>query len=365
MMLKERIKKLYRSPLSHGLMQATSPIGAAALDRVADAYEYLDADETARLKYNFSLAFPHLSDTQLRELVIKHRRATFQSEYERKQLDMMPGAQLRDFCMKRVEIGGTEHLRAACESPEPVVLFTPHYGSFAIGTMRAAMDIAPHKQFSLFYDSPEKNPTTHIYKGMVERLDVGTRVLYNDRTAILAGTRALRKGDVLGIMPDVYEFNPGLMYVPFFGGLTVAMGGTAFFALKAKARLLPAYCVRSGRGRFLLRYDAPIELSSTGNLGEDIYHTTVRIFANMQAQFTAAPEHWVYWDKFSDRTGHELEVRLPCGDESWAGRFTKLRRALATEKSTLGRFLGGFEVRLHQQNLSQDEPLRQRRTGTS
>jgi KDO2-lipid IV(A) lauroyltransferase len=364
MMLKERIKKLYRSPLAHGLVQATSPLGTAALDRVADAYEYLDADETALLKRNFALAFPHLTDAELRELVIKHRRATFQSEYERKQLDMMPGAQLRDFCMKHIEIEGEQHLRAACEGAEPVVLFTPHYGSFAIGTMRAAMDIAPHKQFSLFYDSPEKNPTTHIYKGLVERLDVGTRVLYNDRTAILAGTRALRKGGVLGIMPDVYEYNPGLMYVPFFGGLTVAMGGTAFFALKANARLLPAYCWRRSRGRFLLRYDEPIELSRTGSLDEDIYHTTVRIFANMQAQLTAAPEHWVYWDRLSDRMGYELEVKLPRAGESWAEQFTKLRRALATEKSTLGRFLVSFEARLHQQNMAQDEGV-QRKTGTS
>ena len=362
-MLKERIKKLHRSPLSHGLMQATAPLGAVALDRLAAAYEHLDTDETARLKYNFSLAFPHLSETDVRELVVRHRRSTFQSEYERKQLDVMPGAQLRDFCMKHIEIEGGEHMRAACESPDPVVLFTPHYGSFAIGTMRAAIDIAPYKQFSLFYDSPEKNPTTQIYKGLIERLETNARVLYNDRTAILAGTRALRKGGVLGIMPDVYEYNPGLMYVPFFGGLTVAMGGTAFFALKAKARLLPAYCWRRGRKSFVLRYDAPIELSSTGNLNEDIYHTTVRVFANMQAQLTAAPEHWVYWNRFSDRMGYELEVRLPRENESWAEQFTKLRRAAATEKSPLGRFLSSFEARLHQQNLAQEESP-QRKTGT-
>ncbi|HEY1404180.1 MAG TPA: hypothetical protein VGB05_08650, partial [Pyrinomonadaceae bacterium] len=150
----------------------------------------------------------------------------------------------------------------------------------------------------------------------------------------------------------------------FFGGLTVAMGGTAFFALKSNARLLPAYCWRSERGRFVLRYDAPIELSRTGNLNEDIYHTSVSIFANMQAQLTAAPEHWVYWDRFIDRMAYDMEVKLPRENESWAEQFTKLRRAVATEKSTLGRFLGGFEARLHQQNLSQDEPL-QRKTGTS
>lgn len=357
--MKERIQKFCRSRLSHGFMQATAPAGAAVLGRVADAYEYLNADETEILRQNFSLAFPHFSEREVRELIVRYRRATFQSEYERMQLNVMPATQLRDFCMKRVQIEGVEHFREACESPGPVVLFTPHYGSFAVGTMRAALDIAPYKQFSVFYDSPEKNPTTTIYKGLIDRLEAGTKILYNDRTAILGGTRALRKGDVLGIMPDVYEYNLGLMYVPFFGGLTVAMGGTAFFALKAKARLLPAYCWRQKPGHFVVRYDAPIELSSTGNLGEDIYHTTVRIFANLQQQFTAAPEHWIYWDRFSTRMSYDLEGKLPSGKESWAEQFTKLRRAMATEQSTLGRFLSGFEKRLH------EDELLQRKTGTS
>lgn len=353
MLLKETIDKFYRLPFAPSLIRTLSPAGASVLNRVADAYEYLNANETKELKQNFSLAFPDRSDRELRDLVIRYRRSTFQGEYERRLLNLMTAPQLRDFCMKRVEIEGGEHLRAACENPEAVVLFTPHYGSFAVGTMRAAMDIAPHKQFSVFYDSPEKNPTTHIYKGLIDRLEVGTKVLYNDRTAILAGARALKKGGVLGIMPDVYEYNLALMYVPFFNGLTVTMGGTAFFALKANARLLPAYCWRRKHGHFVVRYDAPIELSRTGDLAEDIYHTTVRIFANLQAQFTAAPEHWVYWDRFSARISPELEVRLPRTNESWNEQFTRLRQALATEQSALGRFLGNLEAGLHEDELQQ------------
>lgn len=355
----ESIEKFYRLPFGPALVRALSPAGAAVLDRVADAYEYLNADGTKKLRENFSLAFPDRSDRELRELVLRYRRSTFQGEYERRLLNLMPGPQLRDFCMKRIEIEGVEHLRAACESPEPVVLFTPHYGSFAVGTMRAAMDIAPHKQFSVFYDSPEKNPTTHIYKGLIDRLEVGTKVLYNDRTAILAGARALKKGGVLGIMPDVYEYNLGLMYVPFFGGLTVAMGGTAFFALKANARLLPAYGWRRKHGRFVVRYDPPIELSRTGDLAEDIYHTTVRIFASLQAQFTAAPEHWVYWDRFATRMSYEYNVKLPRPNESWSEQFTRQRQTLATEQSTLGRFLRDLET-----GLREDDQLQERKLAT-
>src|ERR1041385_9116997 len=117
--MKHRIQRLYRSRLTHGVMQATAPIGARVLARVADAYEYLNADETGELKRNFSLAFPHFSEREVRELILKYRRSSFESEYERKQLNMMPAAQLRDFCMKRVEIQGIEHFHATIASPDP------------------------------------------------------------------------------------------------------------------------------------------------------------------------------------------------------------------------------------------------------
>jgi len=121
------------------------------------------------------------------------------------------------------------------------------------------MDFENFKKVSLFYESPEKNPTTSIYKGLMERLGCDARVLYNDKTAVLKGLRVLKNGQVLGMMPDVFEYNLGLMYVPFFGRLTVAMGGTAFFALKTNARLIPGYSWRRKGQRFALKYGAPIE----------------------------------------------------------------------------------------------------------
>jgi hypothetical protein len=40
-------------------------------------------------------------------------------------------------------------------------------------------------------------------------------------------------------------------------------------------------------------------------------------------------------------------LKLPRGNESWSEQFTKLRRAMATEQSTLGRFLSGVEKALY------------------
>lgn len=52
------------------------------------------------------------------------------------------------------------------------------------------------------------------------------------------------------------------------------MGGTAFFALKTDALMIPCYRRRSGGGRFVLRYDDPIELGRTDDFDEEVYLMT-------------------------------------------------------------------------------------------
>jgi lauroyl/myristoyl acyltransferase len=347
--MKQRIiKAVYPSRLAHGVMRLASPLSTAALNRLADAYRHLDTGMTERLRYNYAAAFPHLTESEIEEITKRNWRARFQTEHERVQLNCMPREQLIRYCGTNVETIGAEHLRAACESPEPVVFFTPHYGSFAVACLRVILDVEKHKTISLFYDPPEVNPTTAMYKGLIERMGCNSKILLNDRTAVLKGLRALKNGNALGIMPDVYEYSPGLMFVPFFGRLAVAMGGTAFFALKSNARLIPVYCYRRARSRFVLQYGAPIELSRTGDFNRDVYRTTARIFANIQEQLTARPEHWVYWDSLYDRFAFSADVNLPAEGESWEERFSVLRSTLAEGQSQLGKFLASFEMRLRQ-----------------
>jgi lauroyl/myristoyl acyltransferase len=354
-MKEELINALVPSRLSHAAMQMSSPLVSPALDRLADAFRNLDEGTTARLRQNFAFAMPHLSKPEVEDIVKRHWRARFQSEFERVQLNGMPREQLRRYCMARVEVEGAEHVRAACESPEPLILFTPHFGSFAIACLRAILDVEQHKTISLFYDPPEVNPTTAVYRPLIERLGCNSKVLLNDRTAALKGLRALKNGNALGIMPDVYSYNLGMMFVPFFGRLAVAMGGTAFFALKSNARLIPTYCRRRGRGRFVLQYGAPIELSRTGDFARDVYNTTARIFANIQEQLTALPEHWIYWDTLYERFAFASEVTLPREGESWAEGFGSYRETLAECKSSLGRFLSSFEARLRREALYESD----------
>lgn len=358
------IDALYPSRLSYGAVRLASPIAARMLERMADAYRSLDEGTTARLRYNFALAFPAMSETEREELIKRHWRAKFQSELERVKLNSMPREQLIEYCRTHVELEGERNFRAACESSRPVAFFTPHYGNFALACVHLTLEVGRYKTMSFFYDPPEVNPSTTMYKGLIDRLECNAKVIYNDKMAVLKGLRALKNGNALGIMPDVYEYSPGLLYVPFFGRLSIAMSGTAFFALKSDALLIPLYCYRRAGSRFTLKYGEPIELSRTGDFSRDLYLTTASIYANIQSQLTALPEHWVYWPSFDDRLGFAASVELPCDETSWMARFSVLRSELAEENSRLAGFLSSFEARLQHEISNNRRFLDNRETTT-
>lgn len=344
------------SRLSFWAARLAAPPASLMLKGLADIYRVLDEDTSARLRYNFALAFPERSEAAREVLIRKHWRSKFRSELVRRRLLTMPREELRRFCRTRVDVEGEQNFRAACESTRPVVFFTPHYGDFALGCLRMTLDIGRYKAVSVFYDPPEVNPTTSMYQGLIERLGCECKILFNDRTAVLKGLRALKRGNVLGMMPDVYEYNPGLMYVPFFGRLAVAMGGTAFFALKSDALLIPVYCYERGRSRFTLQYGPPVELSRSGDFARDLYLTTAAIYASIQEQLTALPEHWVYWSSLHERFGFAAGFELPRDGASWLARFSDLGRGLADENSSLAHFLTSFEGKLRRGVVAAGRP---------
>jgi KDO2-lipid IV(A) lauroyltransferase len=363
-MIESLIRSVYPSPFAGRMLQITAPISTTASDLLADAFRHLDATATTRLDYNFGLAFPQLTPAERRSLIKRHWRARFHSELERIQLNGMTGSQLTEYCRARVEIEGGDHLRTALEGRQSVVFFTPHYGSFIVAAMRLILDVEGRKTLSIFYDPPEVNPTTTMYKGIFDRLGCKAKVLYNDRTAVLKGLRALKNGNALTIMPDVYSYNMGMMFVPFFGRLAVAMGGAAFFALKANALLMPTYCWRRKRGRFVVQYGPPIEPARTGNFDEDVYLTTAKVFGDIERQLTDAPEHWVYWESLCDRFSFGGNVTLPQDSTSWESQLAKLCAELAEERSSLGSFLQAFRRRLSDEAEACNPTANRLRTGT-
>lgn len=93
-------------------------------------------------------------------------------------------------------------------------------------------------------------------------------------------------------MPDVFEYGPNVMLVPFFGRLARAMPGIAYFARKTGAQIVPAYAYTNDRLHTTALVESPLQVS-TSESSDALYGTTAAIFRNMQEHFTRAPHLWM------------------------------------------------------------------------
>jgi lauroyl/myristoyl acyltransferase len=273
-------------------------------------------DHTARM---LGVALPDLSPAELRDTARRHHAAMYDFAMTRQYLAAATAREARWFCTERLTVEGEEHLRRARDHDGPVVMFTSHFGVPILALLRIMVELDGHKRVNTFYADPEANPNNAGYRELIEKLGTDVNVLYDDSRAVRGALSALRRGEVLTMQPDVYDNRTGsAMLVPFLGGLTPAMGGTAFFALRSGAMVLPVHCFQTGGLRCTLRFDAPLEPVRTASFDDDVYRLTADIHANMDAHIRRAPEHWNYWDSLGERLVHG--VRLPAASRADAWR---------------------------------------------
>ncbi len=305
--------------------------------------DFLFRRGTARheqMRRNLAAAFPGKDAREIERLIRATVRSQYQYMIEQFELDYVPPAQLADFVRRKAAWKGVEHLEAALAGDKPVVVYAPHYGNFAITCLLLVLDSSPHKNVSIFFNPPEKNPYAPRMRRLIENLGCGAQALHNDRGGLMKAFRALHKGGLVGIMPDVFDYEAGTIFVPFFGRFAFAMTGTAFLARKYDATLLPLYAHRLGGGKFEIRIDAPVDVVKTDDLDHDVWHTTAAVFRNIEEQLRREPEHWMYWDTFLGRV--YPNVTVPAGDAQWESSFDAMTRKLWA-RSPLAQFATELE----------------------
>lgn len=311
---------------------------------LADLNRACGALRSDSLSESLAIAFPGASTRELLRLEREFWRSKFRRWVEHRQLESLTPSALAHYARNHVTIEGEEHLREALESPEAVVVFTPHYGNFLLATLRIALEAQGRKQMYLFYNPPEKNPYTPTMNRLFERLASGAESVFNNRAGVLRVSKGLARGGVLGIMPDVYELEPGAVFVPFFGKFLICMAGTAFFTLRFSARLLPIYCQRVGPDRFALEVDPPIVVGRKSSSQDDLFDVTAAIARNMETHIRRAPEQWVYWENFRDRVARA--VALPHDARGWRRELAGLRDRYHAHTPPLTSLLAELEGRL-------------------
>jgi lauroyl/myristoyl acyltransferase len=262
--------------------------------------------------------FPGLGERALIRLSRLHDARMYDFGLTRHLLISSSEEEVAEIFRTRVDVEGSQNLERIRRHDGPVVAFTPHYGVPILGLIGLMRAMHAHKRVNTFYASPEENPSTVGYREIIDKAGAGVNVLHDDGRGVRGALSGLRRGEVLTMMPDVYDNrHNGAMLVPFLGGFTPAMGGTAFFALRSNALLVPAYAYQTGRFRYTLRFDSPIEFVRTNDFEADVYRVTAAIHADMEAQIRRAPEHWAYWSHIEDRLVRRLPLPVTDSAEAW------------------------------------------------
>lgn len=292
------------------------------------------AQARRQLQANFGRAFPALAPEALAALCARQRAAQYHCAVLLAHLRRLDRSGLHRHAARNVHYRDPAVIKHLARHDGPVVMLTPHYGAYLSASLKLMADIGPSKRFNIFFDDPANNATTGQYESIYRCYGGNMAVLFNNRRSIVAALKALQQGQVLTMMPDVYEFGDNHITVPFLGGLTHAMTGTAFFALKSQTLLVPVYCHPIRGLDCELDVQAPIPLSAAVDFKQALFETTAAIFANMEAQFLRRPEPWVYWSELHRR--YACETRLPAqADGDWIEQLVRLLAELRAQSPVL------------------------------
>ena len=194
---------------------------------------------------NIALAFPELDVTARQRLLRDNLRETVMGGFELLRAGYAPDSRLHD----AVRIEGLEHLQAAKDAGQGVLLFTGHFTQTELaawllkratgGTVRGVV----------------RRHNSPCIEAMFERARqriIGTTLAKKDVRSLL---RSLQAGEWAVYLAD-QDFNYQHAFVPFFGIPAATLTGTSELVRRSGARMLPFWFHRAADGRYHLRIEA-------------------------------------------------------------------------------------------------------------
>lgn len=156
---------------------------------------------------------------------------------------------------------GIEHLK----SEQPIILLVPHFGCWEITGRVLSID----------------TPVTFLYKPLRKaeqeafliknRQKQGLSMATADKKGVIKLQRAIKKQELIGILPDQDPGEEGGVLAPFFGTNARSMTLLAKLARKNQAKVLLTWALRLPKGRGYELYLKPVDiLSEQGLIEQDV-----------------------------------------------------------------------------------------------
>jgi KDO2-lipid IV(A) lauroyltransferase len=234
---------------------------------------------------NIRLCFPHLSENQQNLLIEKSLIETAKTFTELSALWLWRKERVLRL-VRRIE--NEACLQQAMQAGKGVILLTPHLGAWELAGLYASS----HYSLTALYRPPKLIGLQNLIQSARQR--AGGKCVAIDQAGVRALLQTLRRGEVVGILPDqVPQETKAGIFAPFFNIPTYTMTLVSRLAQKTGATVIFTYAHRlpTGQGFSLHFLPAPTEIYSP-----NLIHSVLALNQGIQQCILACPEQyqWSY-----------------------------------------------------------------------
>jgi KDO2-lipid IV(A) lauroyltransferase len=184
---------------------------------------------------------------------------------------------------------GFQNFAEARDRGKGVLFLTGHFGGWEIGSFVHSLNDNPMNIVVRPLDNPYVNSMVDHY-----------RTLHGNRTFgkqdFARGLlKAMKRGEVTGILMDTNMTPPQGAFVPFFGVPACTATGVARVALHTGAAVLPAFTIWDRElGKYKIHFDPALQLVSTGDDEADALANTALFTKVIETYARRYPEQWLW-----------------------------------------------------------------------
>ena len=288
------LSKRLKRTLRYGLLRAVLAVvgrlplrWAQALGRaVGSAAFHLAPGERQKALASLAIAFPEMSEDARQELARRSFRHLGTAGLEMAVAPRLTPAELdRLVDCSDDALGAMERAHLAGKG---AVCVAAHLGNWELHAWAVARHGLP------LYAVGKENVDPRLTR-LVDRFRArgGVRNIWRGQPgAAVALLRALRKGELLGVLID-QDTNVQNVFVPFFGHPAATPRAAADLVLRTGAAALVCLVHKREDGTYRPTSEE-VEVPSTGDPERDAVELTARFTARIEAAIRAHPEQWVW-----------------------------------------------------------------------
>lgn len=207
-------------------------------------------------KINIKLAFPYLSETQQQQLLKKSLIELGKTTTELGAIWFWPPAKT----LQKIQgVSGESYIKDAFAQGQGVMVLSPHIGCWEV----VGLYLAQNYPMTILY-RPPNIPYLETFMTQV-RQRAGATLVPTDLSGVKRLRQALRKNELIGILPDQDPGASGGVYAPFFNHPARTMILVSKLAAKSNCKVLTIVAERlaDGHGYHLHITPAETEVAST------------------------------------------------------------------------------------------------------